>query len=546
MKEKIAYCIYVSLLWIGIIPVIYAQHQYIPIIPQPNHFELTNGKFTLRDGLSISASDKETEKAIRFLRDELLNKYNIFSRQIENKDNDIRYSIVNKPKKVGLDSEGSYKLTVNEHGVHIQASTDVGLFYGSVSLLQLLDHFYTNKNKVDIPFMTIEDSPKFSWRGFMLDESRHFFGKEKVKQLLDWMAYYKLNKFHWHLTDEPGWRVEVKKYPMLGKIGGIGTFTNPEIAAQYYTQEEIKEIVSYAKDRHIDVIPEIDMPGHATAANRAYPQFSGGGNRQHPDFTFHPGKEGTYQYLTNILKEINLLFPSGVVHLGGDEVSFGNDKWEADTAIKALKVNYGLKNNKDVETYFMRRMADSLYHMGAQIAVWDEMADSGLPADKTIQYWWRHDKVSQLDLALKNGYPVVICPRIPFYFDFVQEENHKVGRKWAGAYASLEQLYKYDFGDLLAKQQRKGQILGAQANLWTETIPTSERFDFMVFPRIAALAESVWTNDNVKDYAAFQEQLKAHLKLYKADNLYFYDPFSNSNPEPRVKVLGRQYLDNPE
>lgn len=183
------------------------------------------------------------------------------------------------------------------------------------------------------------------------------------------------------------WQINIKQYPFLTLVGGVGSYTNPLTPAQYYRQEEIREIVAYAAERFIAVIPEIDMPGHATAANRAYPQFSGGGTKDHPDFTFHPAKEGTYQYLTNILKETNVLFPSNMLHLGGDEVSFGSEAWNADTGIQKMKSTYNYKTNKEVETHFMRRMADSVYHMGAKLVVWDEMADAGLPKDKTIQYW---------------------------------------------------------------------------------------------------------------------------------------------------------------
>src|SRR5690606_13307445 len=170
---------------------------------------------------------------------------------------------------------------------------------------------------IAIPAWEITDQPRYAWRGLMLDESRHFFGKEKVKSILDWMAFYKLNRFHWHLTDEPAWRLEIKKYPLLTLIGGIGSFTDGAAPAAYYTQQQIHEIVAYAAERNITVIPEIDMPGHATAANRAYPEYSGGGTEAHPHFTFNPGKEDTYAYLTDILRETNALFPSQLLHLGG-------------------------------------------------------------------------------------------------------------------------------------------------------------------------------------------------------------------------------------
>lgn len=516
----------------------------VGIVPSPQQVIGLTDSLIWQGIVKIGNTDNVPMSTVQYLRNRLMDRFGIITgKSADTKTEDITFGVTSEEKSTNPEY---YELAIRDGKVTLSARSQTGYFNAVNSLLQIIAFHGSRDGRVKLPNVHILDEPAFGWRGFMLDESRHFFGKEKVKQLLDWMAFYKLNKFHWHLTDEPAWRIEIKKYPMLGLVGGIGEFTNPATPSRFYTQDEIREIVSYAAERHIDIIPEIDMPGHATAANRAYPQFSGGGNPRHPDFTFHPGKEGTYQYLTNILKEINVLFPSGMIHLGGDEVSYGDDMWDTDSLILALKKRHELNSNTEVEAYFMHRMADSLYRLGAQLAVWDELADSGLPTDKTIQFWWRHDKTSQLELALKNNYPVVICPRIPFYFDFVQHESHRVGRKWNKAHSTIEQVYNYDFSSLLAKQNYEGQILGAQANLWTETVVNEQRFDFMIFPRIAALAETVWTHKENKNYERFQEILKSHLSLYKKDDIYFYDPFKDTNPEPKVRVSTRQYLDNPE
>lgn len=230
--------------------------------------------------------------------------------------------------------KGSYSLKTSTKEIVISAADDEGVFNGISSLIQLVASKKVVNGSVNLPAWQIDDKPLYQWRGLMLDESRHFFGKEKVKLLLDWMAFYKLNKFHWHLTDEPGWRLEIKKYPLLTLVGGIGNHTNPNASSNYYTQEDVKEIVRYAAERKIDVIPEIDMPGHARAANRAYPEFSGGGSEKYPHFTFDPGNEGTYKYLTDIIREVDVLFPSKMIHLGGDEVSFGNQQWSKNAGIQ--------------------------------------------------------------------------------------------------------------------------------------------------------------------------------------------------------------------
>ena len=243
----------------------------------------------------------------------------------------------------------------------------------------------------------------------MLDESRHFFGKEKVKSLLDWMAFYKLNKFHWHLTDTPGWRVEIKKYPLLTYIGGIGNHSDPNAAPTYYTQEDIREVVKYAAERKITVIPEVDMPGHARAANRAYPEFSGGGSERYPHFTFS-GARGHLRLPDRYFEGGRYAVPSQMIHLGGDEVHFGNQQWNDIKEVQQLMAENQYSDLTEVEKHFMVRMADSLYAMGNKFLAWDEMADIRCP-------WTRpsssggDDQPDYLTKALNRNYPVVLCPR---------------------------------------------------------------------------------------------------------------------------------------
>ena len=421
---------------------------------------------------------------------------------------------------------GAYTLSMSSDKIEIAATDDLGITNGIATLMQM-----AAVADDELQCWNIVDEPKFEWRGFMLDESRHFFGKEKVKQLLDYMALYKLNRFHWHLTDDPGWRIEIKKYPMLGYAGGVGNHINPNTPTAYYTQEEIKEIVAYAAERKIEVIPEVDMPGHARAANRAYPEFSGGGSESHPEFTFDPGNEKTYEYLTDILKEVNILFPSEMIHLGGDEVHFGNEQWNHNEGVQELMKREGMTELPQVEKYFMVRMADSLFAMNNKILAWDEMADISLPADQTIIFWWRHDRKDQLQKAFDKDYPVVICPRIPYYFDFVQDDSHESGRRWAGDFATLEKAYTFKLSDVVdSKDQSK--VLGLQANMWTETVGTDQRLDFMTYPRITALAEAAWGYND--DYDAYLNRLKLQLPVYDKSNIFYFNPFEVSKQaEPK-------------
>lgn len=495
--------------------------QYCPIIPLPKKAEIQKSTFLLGQYTPILISDESLRPVAHYLQKELLRSYDIPL---------ALQSASAKPAiRLNLTKEGNreaYTLQMNSKGITISASGTAGAFYGIISLLQILSREKAETGVIVASCWNITDEPRYSWRGFMLDESRYFFGKEKVKSILDWMAFYKLNRFHWHLTDEPGWRIEIRKYPLLALIGGIGNHANPFVPAKFYTQEEIKEIVSYAAERHIIIIPEIDMPGHATAANRAYPEFSGGGSEKYPDFTFNPGYEGTYSYLTNILREINALFPGGMLHLGGDEVSFGNEKWLTNEKIKSLMKANNLNSARDVEKYFMERMADSVYQLNAKLLAWDEVADLNLSPAKTIIFWWRQEKPQQLKFALQKKYDVVLCPRLPFYFDFVQDSSHTMGRKWNGKFSSLKDVYNFKASGLPEVQpQYAKQILGVQANLWTETIHTEQRLDTMLFPRIAALAETAWTMDQDKNFDSFKQRLTSHFALYEKAGILYFKPF---------------------
>lgn len=433
--------------------------------------------------------------------------------------------------------KGGYTLGVSPEQVTITAQDKQGFLYGLISLLQLAGHqdaANSSANGSKIPCWQIKDQPVYGWRGVMLDESRHFFGKAHVKKLLDWMAYYKLNYFHWHLTDEPGWRLQIKAYPKLTTIGAIGNKTDSAAPAKYYTQAEIREVVRYAKARGITVIPEIDMPGHATAANRAYPENSGGGEGKFADFTFNPGRDSTYSFLTRILRETRSLFDVDMVHLGGDEVSFGSGGWGKLPAVKALMAKEGLNDNKAVEAYFLRRMADSALQFNHKIMTWDEGVDAGLDPASTIIFWWRHDKMKSFDKAMADGYDIVLCPRIPLYFDFVQDSTHTVGRRWGGKFASLEQVFDFYPPAYTRHMKKNGHVLGMQANLWTETVHTDQRMDFMLFPRMAALAAAAWSKASVRQFGHFESVLKKELAFYKKDGIYYFNPFAPTvTPEPK-------------
>lgn len=521
--------IFLSVVFVGFCSLMTLQAQEPPIIPLPNNYEATGSTFVLNRQTSIQIDQKEARDIERFIAYEVLKKTGIsLQRNSSDTHSKIKLSLISDPS---LDTEDAYRLQMDKDEIRIEAQNETGLFYGAISLLQMIISESANKEEISLPNYTITDFPQYPWRGFMLDESRHFFGKEEVKKILDEMAYLKLNRFHWHLTDEPGWRIEIKQYPLLTFIGGIGNYKNPLASAQYYSQEDIREIVAYAQERHIEVIPEIDMPGHATAANKAYPEYSGGGTEDHPDFTFNPGKEETYAYLTNILREIAVLFPSGKVHLGGDEVSFGIQSWNEKPEIKALMKKENLTDLKAVEHYFMRRMIDSTNTLFDQTIGWDELVDAAPPVENTLIYWWRHDQPQQLTKALNEGYQTVLMPRIPLYLDFVQDESHQQGRRWGGAFSPLQKIY--DFSPTMYIEEsdfkkHEDQILGFQGNLWTEQVASIRRLEYMIFPRITALAEAGWTSEKDRNYRNYLLRLEKTLKRYAKEDIYYFNPISKA------------------
>jgi hexosaminidase len=436
---------------------------------------------------------------------------------------------------------GSYELITYEKHVAIQAPDSSGLFNGLTTLLQLYKSSSVVNNKIILPRLVIRDQPRFAWRGFMLDESRHFFGKKTVEELLNWMAFYKLNRFHWHLSDSHGWRVEIKKYPLLTTVGGKGNYSDSLAAASYYTQEDIREIVKYAKARFITIVPEIDMPGHATAANRAYPEYSGGKTPGYPDFTFDPANEKTYTYLTDILKELRGLFPSGIIHIGGDEVAFGIAAWNNNPAVTKLMAAYQMTQLNQAEHYFLKRMGDSVLKFSNVVMCWDEAVPAGLPVSNTYINWWRQNKPESLNEAISKGYGVILCPRLPLYFDFVQDSTHTSGRKWQHKqYNSYLDIYHYPTNSFLDTLPANAKILGLQGNLWTETVSSQKRLQYLIYPRIAALAEAEWTADSIKNDTSFNMRLKTQLLFYQQKNIYYYNPFDPAEHPEAIDIIKKE------
>ncbi|MFV0538059.1 MAG: beta-N-acetylhexosaminidase [Dysgonomonas sp.] len=505
----------------------YGQTLQPQIIPQPQELEMGKGILVLNKKMTISCPYDNIRTEAEYLQKSLEEKINYNFKITKGIDRSNQIILIEKKDLC----ETEYRIDVTNKIIICEAGSPEGIFYAIQTLLQSIDN---KDGKFLIPSMKIKDSPRFAWRGMMLDDSRHFFGKDVVKQILDVMAYLKMNRFHMHLTDEPAWRIEIKKYPRLTEVGSTGNWHDKSAPQLFYTQEDIKEIVAYAAERHIMVIPEIDMPGHATAASRAYPEISGGGTGRWEGFTFHPAKETTYQFLDDVLTEIAELFPAPYIHIGGDEVHYGNQIWFTDPVIQNFIKENDLKDEVGMEHYFIRRIADIVNSKGKKMIGWDEMIASGVTPNKAVIMWWRHDRPAQLTLALDKGFDVIMTPRIPCYFDFVQDNTQKIGRRWGdGKYNTLETVYNFPGSiENLIKNNQK-QIMGMQASTWTERIADTQRLYYMIFPRLAAISEDAWTNNEGKNYPTFVEKIKKFYQFLDIKGINYFNIFDiESTPEP--------------
>lgn len=465
----------------------------LEVIPKPNECRIVGFQTQIGD---IITAEEGLEFEAEFVKKSL--------ERYESNNNTLYLSVDST-----LDVE-EYVLDVNPSAIWITGGSPAGVFYGIQTLLQEAEA-YSGKAFIGV----VKDKPRYSWRGYMLDESRHFFGIDNALRTLDMMARYKMNRFHWHLTDAPGWRIEIKAFPELTTTGAIGCHTDPEAPARYYTREEIKQVVAYAAERHIEVVPEIDMPGHASSATRAYPALGVG--KERGSFTYNPGKEEVYSFLTTVLGEVCELFPYEYLHIGGDEVFMGNGIWSEDPAIKNLVEREGYDDVKSAETYFLKRMAGVAHSLGKKLIAWDDILDLGNEGLVDAISWWRQERMDHVEQAKASRRELILCPRLPMYLDFVQDSTHVVGRVWkqTGQFCPIEDVYAFELGDSL--------VLGIQGNLWTELVGTEKRAEFMTYPRLCAIAEAAWTDKEQKDFASFSRRLIKEYALFDTLGIYYCD-----------------------
>lgn len=417
----------------------------------------------------------------------------------------IRLALV---RDAALANPEGYRLRAAGREVTIEASDPRGLFNGVQTLRQLIT---TNEHGTrSVPAVEISDSPRFRWRGLLLDLSRHFFAKRVIFSVIDEMARYKLNVLQLHLTDDPGWRVEIPAYPRLTGVGAVDEETGARL---YYSQDDIRDIVAYAADRHIMVVPEIEMPGHSGSEARAYPEFFDKQGR------FNPGNSGTYTFIGNVLGEIARLFPAPYIHFGGDEVEVS--AWDGLPEVEKLKAEQGLKTGHDVQRYFGRRVADIITRLGKRPMAWDEQAEAGAPKNVVIT-WWRKGRPDVLTHAAKAGYDIVMAPVDYVYFDYPQGPGEP-GAPWEGndnGPTSISKILSWEPVPDSFTAEEASHVIGLEAAVWTEFIKSERYLQFMTFPRALAYAEVAWRPRGKRDEAEFNARLAPHIDALRARGIY--------------------------
>ena len=504
--------------------------QEIAILPTPVSLTEQSGSFVLKDGMKIGVSDQSLFPAAGYLQEILRN---VISSSVEVTTDKSQVDMYFQLKDT-VGKPSSYKLESTPEYIRVEATDYSGIISAITTIRQLLPatiEVQGEKQNYSIPVVQIEDAPRFEWRGFMLDASRHFWNKKEVKHVLDLMSLYKLNKFHWHLSDDQGWRIEIEKYPLLTEKGAWRKFNTqdrtcmarakeedntdfliPEdkirivegdtLYGGYYTHDDIKEIVAYATQRGIDVIPEIDMPGHFLAAISQYPELACDGLIGWGEIfssPICPGKDATLEFCRNVFKEVFELFPYEYVHMGGDEVEKAN--WKKCPLCQKRIRTEKLGSVEELQAWFVRDMEKFFLANGKKLIGWDEVVSDGLSSDAAIT-WWRSWAKDALPTATAQKQKVIACPNEYFYFDYAQDQN------------SVKKILAYDpCADERLSPEQKKYIWGVQANLWAEWIPTMKRIEYLIVPRMIALSEIAWAEPTAKPgLEEFYRQLVPQFK----------------------------------
>ncbi|MCC1482977.1 beta-N-acetylhexosaminidase [Winogradskyella immobilis] len=494
------------------------------IIPKPSEQISKSGEFILKDFYAVSA-ENDLDNASIYLMNQI-------DGLIDIKLNPKHKSKIEFIENLNLKEE-EYYLDVSKKGISIQARDSRGAFYAVQSLFQLFPKNAGENNEIIIPFVNIKDSPQFSYRGMHLDVGRHMYSVDFIKKYIDAIAMLKMNTFHWHLTEDQGWRIEIKKYPKLQEVAAyrdetlVGHYSDQphqfdgKRYGGHYTQEEIKDIVAYAQNRFVTIIPEIEMPGHSQAAIAAYPELGCTGEQVEVATKWgvfediYCTKDETFNFLEDVLDEVLELFPSKYIHIGGDEAP--KTRWKTCKDCQKRIKDEGLKDEHELQNYFITRMEKYLNSKGRQIIGWDEILEGGLAPNATVMSWRGTSGAVE---AAKSGHNVVMTPTSHCYFDYYQSDNEDEPLA-IGGFLPLEKVYGFNpIPEELTKEDAKF-VLGAQGNIWTEYMPTEEQVEYMAFPRMLAMSEVLWSKPENKNYKNFVSRLENfHKRLDALDINY--------------------------
>jgi hexosaminidase len=497
------------------------------IIPLPNEYSVKTGSFNFSPQTVIVCNTESVRSDVNWFNETLEKNYGFKLKVSKTVPANGNYLIFETPDWEAGWKE-NYHLSINTNEIRILAEGNgSGNFYALQSLLQLIPvQILKNTKKAPpvsfaIPCVDIKDSPRFKWRGMHLDVCRHFFPITFIKKYIDLLASYKMNTFHWHLTEDQGWRIEIKKYPKLTSVGAwrngtmIGKYGDQKYDSikygGYYTQEEIKEVVAYANKLHVTIVPEIEMPGHSVAAIAAYPWLSCTGKQIEVAKGWgvfddvYCTKDSTFQFLQDVLTEVVALFPGKYIHIGGDECP--KTRWKSCNTCQAKIKKEGLANEHELQSYFIRRIEKFLNSKGKQIIGWDEILEGGLAPNAAVMSW--RGTQGGIDAA-KQKHEVVMSPGKPCYFDHYQSKDTEKEPLAIGGYNPIDSVYAYEPLPKSLTPAESAFIMGAQANVWTEYILTENQVEYMAVPRMLALSEVLWTKPELKNYPQFIIRLKDH------------------------------------
>ncbi|MDE1225950.1 family 20 glycosylhydrolase [Vibrio aestuarianus] len=498
------------------------------LIPKPNKVETFDGHFTLTASSQITLQSSCAEMAATWLQQELSSLFDWQVKPIGSADIVLRTN--------PTFDEGTYYLLVDRSGVRLEASGHVGFIHACATLLQLIQQQDT---ALIIPYVKISDAPRFKYRGMMLDCARHFHGVDRVKRLINQLAHYKFNTFHWHLTDDEGWRIEIKAFPELTTIGawrGTGEVLEPQYSlltqrhGGFYTQQEIKHVIDYASQRGITIIPEIDIPGHSRAAIKSLPHLLVDDEDQsqyrsiqyYNDNVLSPALPGTYQFLDAVLEEVAALFPSQFIHIGADEVPDG--VWVNSSKCQQLMAENHYTDAKELQGHLLRYAEQKLRALGKRMVGWEEAQHGNKVSKDTVIYSWLSEEAA-LNCA-KQGFDVILQPGQYTYLDIAQDyAPEEPGVDWAGV-TPLEKAYRYEpLAEVPDDDPLRKRILGIQCALWCELVNNQQRMDYMIFPRLTALAEAGWTQKPHRDWQDYLSRLKGHLPLLDKQEIGYRSPW---------------------